>query len=151
VSHAGFLRDHTDGDSEPGVIALIRALQAAGEEAVLHPVVAGVGLIHEALDALPEAAMAILEPQDVAILHFTAEAALAPRQMQRARVEYLRGFGFSDDEIHDIVQVVCCFSYMNRLADSLGVGIIAADKLAWAERLFGAEAIAEHVAWAAPD
>jgi len=133
------------------VIALIRVLQAAGEEAVLHPLRAGVGLIHEALDTLPEAAMAILEAGDLAILRFVAEAALAPRQMERARVDYLRGFGFSDDEIHDIVQVVCCFSYMNRLADSLGVGIFTDDRLAWAERLLGAEAVREHLSWAARD
>lgn len=133
------------------MIALIRVLQAAGEEAALHPLIAGVARVHEALDTLPEAAMAILEPNDLAILHFVAEAALAPRQMERARVTYLRGFGFSDDEIHDIVQVVCCFSYMNRLADSLGVGIYADDRLAWAERLLGAEAVREHVEWAARD
>ncbi len=151
MSHAGSLRDYTDGDAEPGVIALIRALQAAGEEAVLHPLVAGVGLVHEAIDALPNEAMAVLSPGDLPILHFVAEAALAPRQMQRARVRLLRDAGFSDDEIHDIVQVVCCFSYMNRLADSLGVGIFTDDKLAWAERLFGAEAVAKHVAWANKD
>ncbi len=151
MSHAGYLRDYTDGDAEPGVIALIRALQTAGEEAVLHPLIVGVARVHEALETLPEEATAVLEPQDLSILRFVAEAALAPRQMQRAQVETLRRSGFSDDEIHDIVHVVCCFSYMNRLADSLGVGLLAGPYRGWAERLFGTDALAAHLAWADKD
>jgi len=150
VSHAGFLRDHTGGDSEAGVIALVRALKEAGDEAAEHPLRAGVARVHEAIDALPPEALAILSDGDLAILHFTAEAALAPRKMDRARLAYLRDAGFDDTAIHDIVHVVCCFSYMNRLADSLGVEVVGAERLAWAERLYGAEATAAHTAWAAP-
>jgi len=150
VSHAGFLRDHTGGDCEAGVIALVQALKAAGDEAAKQPLIAGVARVHEAIDTLPAEARAILSGGDLQILHFTAEAALAPRQMERARVAYLRDAGFDDTAIHDIVHVVCCFSYMNRLADSLGVEVVGPERLAWAERLYGADATAAHTAWAAP-
>lgn len=149
MSHAGFLRDQTDGDAGPGVVALVRALAEAGERATEVPLRDGVTLVHEAIDALPEAAAGILEDGDVAILHFVAEVALAPRWLERARVQYLRDAGLDDRTIHDVVHVVCCFSYMNRLADALGVGVFAEDRQAWAAELFGDEALARHVAWAA--
>ncbi|MCO4772871.1 MAG: hypothetical protein KDA24_22755 [Deltaproteobacteria bacterium] len=148
MSHAGFLRDHTEGEAEPGVIALIRAVAKAGERAVELPLQEGVSHVHEVLDSLPDAASAILDPGDLPILHFVAEAALAPRWMERGKVQYLRDNGLSDREIHDVVHVVSCFSYMNRLADSLGVGVFAAERQEWAARLFGTEALAHHRAWA---
>ena len=36
-------------------------------------------------------------------------------------VEALRGYGFSDVAIHDIVQVTALFNYYNRIADGLGI------------------------------
>ena len=50
MSHAGFLREHTEGDADAGVVALIRALAAAGEEAVLRPLREGVSHVHEAIE-----------------------------------------------------------------------------------------------------
>ncbi len=126
----------------------MRALARAGEEAAERPLRAGVSLVHEAIDALPEAALAVLQDGDPPLLHFVAEAALAPRWMEQARVTYLRDRGFDDRAVHDVVQVVCCFSYMNRLADSLGVAVVGEERLAWATRLFGAEAVARHREWA---
>jgi len=45
------------------------------------------------------------------------------------------------------VHVVCCFSYMNRVADGLGV-TAHPDDGGWAERLMGAERLATHRRWA---
>ena len=130
------------------MVALVRALHAAGEEAAEHALVVGVARVHEAIDALPAEVLAILEPGDLPILHFVAEVALAPRQLDRACVQFLRSEGLSDLAVHDVVHVVCCFSYMNRLADSLGVGLVGAERLRWAETLFGADAVARHTGWA---
>ena len=41
--------------------------------------------------------------------------------MHRADIERLRAFGFDDSAIHDAVQVVSYFNYINRVADALGV------------------------------
>jgi alkylhydroperoxidase family enzyme len=41
--------------------------------------------------------------------------------MSLADVEALRRHDLSDAEIHDVVQVVSYFNYINRVADALGV------------------------------
>jgi len=38
-----------------------------------------------------------------------------------ANIARLRAAGFSDRGIHDAVQVIAYFSYINRVADALGV------------------------------
>ena len=43
--------------------------------------------------------------------------------MERADVKGLRRHGFNDRAIHDIVQVVAYFNYINRIADGLGVDL----------------------------
>ena len=43
--------------------------------------------------------------------------------MAGSDVETLRGHGFDDRAIHDIVQVVAYFNYLNRVADGLGVDL----------------------------
>ena len=45
----------------------------------------------------------------------------APAKMRREQVETLRGHGFDDVAIHDIVQITALFNYYNRLADGLGI------------------------------
>jgi alkylhydroperoxidase family enzyme len=40
--------------------------------------------------------------------------------MALADVEELRLVGLSDTEIHDAVQIISYFNYINRLADALG-------------------------------
>ena len=68
--------------------------------------------------------------------------------MTARHLDPLRSVGLSDDEIHDVVHVVCCFSYMNRLADGLGVSVLP-DREALAVELLGAEALAAHREWSA--
>lgn len=41
--------------------------------------------------------------------------------MNREHVDALRAQGFDDRAIHDAAQVVAYFSYINRVADGLGV------------------------------
>jgi alkylhydroperoxidase family enzyme len=37
-------------------------------------------------------------------------------------IERLRGQGWSDRGIHDAIQVIAYFNYINRVADAVGVG-----------------------------
>jgi len=43
--------------------------------------------------------------------------------MQRADVERLREAGFDDVAIHEAVQVIAYFNYINRIADALHVDL----------------------------
>ena len=44
-----------------------------------------------------------------------------PAKIDRAYIETLREAGFDDQMLHDAVQVIAYFNYVNRLADGLGV------------------------------
>jgi uncharacterized peroxidase-related enzyme len=48
---------------------------------------------------------------------------LTPAAMTEADIEELRGHGFSDEAIHDAVQVAAYFNYINRVCDGLGVDL----------------------------
>lgn len=41
--------------------------------------------------------------------------------MSKSDIEALRNIGFTDRAIHDAVQVIGYFNYINRIADGLGV------------------------------
>jgi alkylhydroperoxidase family enzyme len=41
--------------------------------------------------------------------------------MSAGDVEALRGHGFTDRAVHDAVQVIGYFNYINRVADALGI------------------------------
>jgi len=43
--------------------------------------------------------------------------------MQRADVESLRAAGLDDAGVHEAVQVIAYFNYINRVADGLGVDL----------------------------
>lgn len=87
-----------------------------------------------------------LGPRKLAILQYTIWLTLKPGAVTAGHLVPLREAGLSDAEIHDVVQVVCCFSFMNRLADGLGVSILEGRE-ALAIELLGAEALREHRAW----
>ena len=80
------------------------------------------------------------------ILRYVIWLTLSPRSMNAQHLTPLRAAGLSDDLIHDVVQVVCCFSYMNRLADGLGVSLLTARE-ALAIELLGEKALADHRGW----
>lgn len=138
MSHAGYLREFWDGPPHE-VVELTRGLQALGRDLD---------------DVAPSGAMAFAAPRldalssgaDRAILGLVLRLAVRPRSTTAAHLEPLRAAGLSDTAIHDVVHVACCFSYMNRLADGLGVGI-EERKRAWAVELFGEAAVAEHLGW----
>lgn len=64
---------------------------------------------------------ATLSEQERAMLAYAEKLALTPAHMTQADVDSLRAAGFTDREISDIVQVVAYFSYINRVADGIGV------------------------------
>ena len=64
-----------------------------------------------------------LDSRDRAMLDFAVKATRHPAAMSHDDVDGLRAQGFSDLEIHDIVQVTAYFNYINRIADALGVDL----------------------------
>ncbi|MFT4624478.1 MAG: alkylhydroperoxidase family enzyme [Myxococcota bacterium] len=141
MSHAGFLRDQWTGD-DTDFLALIRALHHLGDT------LADVGVrgMSDAIDAAVPTLPAT--ESDRALLRFVLHLALAPRTMTAERVGALKAAGHDDRAVHDIVHVVACFSYMNRLADGVGVTLLGRRELAI--ELFGADALAAHEAWGQP-
>jgi uncharacterized peroxidase-related enzyme len=55
------------------------------------------------------------------MLDFAAKLTRTPASVAASDLERLRGHGFDDAAIHDIVQVAALFNYYNRLADGLGI------------------------------
>jgi uncharacterized peroxidase-related enzyme len=58
---------------------------------------------------------------DRALCAFAARLTHHPHEMTPADLEALRAHGFDDRAIHDAVQVIAYFNYINRIADGLGV------------------------------
>ena len=122
----------------------MRALWHGGKQAGELAPAAGAVLVADQLDGL-----GFLSARKEAILRYVAWLTLCPRKVTARHLDPLRAVGLSDDDIHDLVHVVCCFSYMNRLADGLGVNILE-DRDALAVELLGEAALAAHRQWAAP-
>ena len=55
------------------------------------------------------------------MLDFAVAVAAVPPQASSATVDSLRGHGWSDAAILDMVQVAAYFAFVNRLVDGLGV------------------------------
>jgi len=62
-----------------------------------------------------------LDPPLRALLDYCVAITRDPRAGSREAVEALRAEGWSDETIHDAVQVTGFFNYYDRLADGLGV------------------------------
>jgi uncharacterized peroxidase-related enzyme len=52
---------------------------------------------------------------------FAAKITHAPAMVGANDVESLRRLGWSDAAIHDAIQVVAYFNYVNRVADAVGI------------------------------
>lgn len=62
-----------------------------------------------------------LDSSTCALLEFGEKLTRAPESVGAADVGGLREAGWNDRAIHDAVQVVSYFNYINRVADGLGV------------------------------
>lgn len=56
-----------------------------------------------------------------ALCDFAVQVTDAAAAVAEADVERLRGHGWSDAAIHDAIQVIAYFNYVNRVADAVGV------------------------------
>ena len=66
-----------------------------------------------------------LQPKEMAMLEFAELLTVQPSAVVEQDIENLRGHGWSDEDIVDIVHQTCLFNYMTRLADGLGVELDA--------------------------
>ena len=62
-----------------------------------------------------------LSERHQALCHFAEKVSEAPKQMKFEDLSSLKQTGYSDRAIHDAVQIIGYFNYINRIADSLGV------------------------------
>jgi len=62
-----------------------------------------------------------LGAQDRAMVDFALKLTRAPATVKREDLEFLQQYGFSEENVVDIVLITCVFNFMNRLADGLGV------------------------------
>jgi len=58
--------------------------------------------------------------------------------------------GLDERAVYDVVMVVACFAFMNRLADGTGV-TVQADRYDLARDLLGEAALAGHLRWSRGD
>ena len=64
---------------------------------------------------------AALEPRERALCDFAVKSTRAPATVSAADVEALRSHGLDDAAIHDAIQVIGYFNYINRIADAVGI------------------------------
>lgn len=65
----------------------------------------------------------MLDEKHGALLDYVRKLTLEPSSCRKQDVIALREAGASDEEIHGTVQVAAYFSYINRVADALGVDL----------------------------
>ena len=64
-----------------------------------------------------------LAPADAALCLYGAKLTRTPGAMSEADLQGLRAAGFDDVGIHDAIQVVAYFCYINRIADAVHVDL----------------------------
>ena len=64
-----------------------------------------------------------LEGPERALCAYAEKLTREPWAMQRSDVDALRAAGFDDVAIHEAVQVIAYFNYINRVADALHVDL----------------------------
>lgn len=62
-----------------------------------------------------------LKPVDRALCAFATKLTHHPHDMTPADLDALRAHGLDDRALHDAVQVIAYFNYINRVAGALGV------------------------------
>lgn len=56
-----------------------------------------------------------------ALCEFAEKLTVSPASMAKEDIQKLRSLGLSDAAVHDAVQTISYFNYINRVADALGV------------------------------
>ncbi len=56
-----------------------------------------------------------------ALCDFAVELTEAPASVDEGAIDELRTHGWSDAAIHDAIQVISYFNYINRIADGVGI------------------------------
>jgi uncharacterized peroxidase-related enzyme len=62
-----------------------------------------------------------LEPRVRALCDLAVTMTAEPASITRDHTEALRALGWSDAAIHDAIQVISYFNYINRIADAVGI------------------------------
>jgi uncharacterized peroxidase-related enzyme len=62
-----------------------------------------------------------LEPRVRALCDFAVKLTREPAAMSAADAAALRAHGWDDPAIHDAIQVIAYFNYVNRVADAVGI------------------------------
>jgi uncharacterized peroxidase-related enzyme len=65
---------------------------------------------------------AALAPRVRALCDYAVKLTRAPAAVGAADVETLRSQGWDDAAIHDAIQVIAYFNYINRVAEGVGIG-----------------------------
>ena len=138
MSHAEFLRAAWPGADED-CLSFVRNLWAFGaaQDWTLP------------LDARVANAVQLVPIKDAdvrAIVALTARLTFAPASMESSHHRVFKSAGLSERTIHDAINVVGLFAFMNRFADGNGVTLDQA-KHEFAVELFGADALEAHLAW----
>ena len=60
---------------------------------------------------------------DRALCEYAVKLTRAPASMSADDVDALRAVGFDDPAIHDAIQVISYFNYINRVADAIHVDL----------------------------
>ena len=62
-----------------------------------------------------------LSPGERAMLDYAVKLTVAPSTANEEDINKLRGHGFDDRDILDIIYVVCLYNFNDRLADATGI------------------------------
>lgn len=76
------------------------------------------GLLNSLLDDIDGAA---IEERLKPVLHYARQLTLEPSKTSERQVEAVLKVGWSEQALHDLVNVVCLFNFMNRLVEGHGV------------------------------
>jgi uncharacterized peroxidase-related enzyme len=69
------------------------------------------------------------DPRLRALCAFAVKLTRQPASVGRGDVDALRGQGLDDAAVHDAIQVIAYFNYINRVADAVGIE----DEPEWAD------------------
>lgn len=62
-----------------------------------------------------------LSPPERAMLDYAVKLTVAPSTASEGDIDNLRGHGFDDRDILDMIYVVCLYNFNDRMADATGI------------------------------